>query len=45
MDMSRRGFLKVTAAGVGISGLGFDLRPPTRSPLAGILKDEPNYLG
>ena len=27
MDISRRGFLKVSAVGVGISGLGFDLKP------------------
>jgi formate dehydrogenase major subunit len=27
MEISRRGFLKVSAAGVGISGLGFDLKP------------------
>ena len=27
MDISRRGFLEVSAVGVGISGLGFDLKP------------------
>jgi len=27
MDVSRRGFLKVSATGLGLSALGFDLRP------------------